>query len=399
MYTLLDIPHEHRLKLSYMTRVIDLSVVGACLGLLPVDDTSKCILGNISLANSSGYLGVRIPRSNSFYTGTGISARKVRRYLDLLETRGLVRQFSGGFDYHNGERLDLCSVVMIEKTLRDILVKEDVKLYSDVIHIRDRKTKLRRSNRGVAGVSLLADNVLKLNSLLLKTRYRLNDFDLPIQQFRRVFCDTINLGGRFYVAGSGGIQNIPSNARKDILINGEPSVELDYNSMHPSIILELKNCESTVEYTDPYGFVISDIENSGADFKTIRDYYKMALIIAMNCSSFKSATLSLNKIYEDNARFHIFGDSYSCKVLSAAYEHNTHLREYFFCDMGVFLQGIDGKIMANLLKSTTELGIPAYPIHDSVLVPKKYAIETEKLMFDSYHNVLGGSKFCRVSLK
>lgn len=398
MRSLLDIPQERRLQLSYRTSCLDTTQTATSKLELPKDDTSNCLYGNILKSFNSGYVGIRIPRNNDYYTGTGISARKIKRYLDILEERGFIRQYSGGFDYLDGERVDYCSVILFESSLKESLKVIKIKEYTDVIHIRNRENKERKSNRGVYSIKQLSEHIISLNKLMITTEYRLGDAVLPIQQFKRVFSDSLELGGRFYTI-DGGIQTMPSHMRRGITVNGLKTIELDYKAMHPSIILELKNKESIVDFKDPYGFIVEDIDRKGVPYATIRDYYKLALIIAINCKSFKSAEAALRKAYNETPKFHVLGQPYSGDVLRAAYEHNVQLQEYFFADMGVFLQNVDSQIMNVLLKETTSRNIPVYPIHDSVMVSEKDSYQVTVLMKQAYEEVLGGTKFCFIETK
>ena len=398
MHSLLDIPQDRRAQLSYRTSCLDTTLQTPSKLRLPKDKTSNCLYGNILKSNNSGYIGIRIPRNNDYYTGTDISARKIKRYLGLLEEQGLIRQYSGGFDYHEGERNDYCSVILFELTFRESLKVINIKEYTDVIHIRNRENKERKSNRGVHSIKQLSEHIIMLNKLMLSTEYRLDDNKLPVQQFKRVFSDSLDLGGRFYTI-DGGIQTMPSAMRRGITVNGLATIELDYKAMHPSIILELKNRESIVDFKDPYGFIVDEIDRKGVPFSIVRDYYKLALIIAINCKSFKSAEAALRKAYNETPRFHVIGEHYAGNVLRAAYEHNTQLQEYFFADMGVFLQNVDSQIMNALLIETTKRNIPVYPIHDSVMVSEKDSYQVTVLMKQAYEEVLGGTKFCFIETK
>lgn len=322
--------------------------------------------------------------------------------MDNMEDGGLIKQFSGGFDYIEGERIDYCSVILFESKLKQLIrsfTKDNTSyLNTDVIHIRNRLNKERKSNKGIFSIKEKADNIISLNKLMLNTEYKLNGNQLPIQQFKRVFTDSLEYGGRYY-STDGGIQLIPAVLRKMITVNGHETVELDYKAMHPSIILELKNKEKSVEFKDPYAFVVPELDSKGLPFKLLRDYYKLALIIAINCKSFRSAEAALRKSYENEPKFHALGKSYSGQVLKAAYEHNDQMREYFFSDMGIFLQNVDSQIMDALLKETTSNGIPVYPIHDSVMVAEKDSFQVTAMMKEAYEKVLGGNKFCFIDTK
>lgn len=396
MTSLLDIPSDLVSKISYMTSYIDFNLSGSKR--LGSDNTSIILSSNIAYAVSNGYSGIRIPLHNNFYTGTGISIRVLKRKLAELQDRYYIKVYSGGFGYNENKRNDLCSCILFTKKIRDLYSNKSHRVYTDVIHIRNRDTKERISNRGLKGIKVKADPIISYNKMMAETVVKKLDGDLPVQQFRRVFTSNMESGGRVYCV-DGGVQGFSSSERRELLIDDCKVIELDYRCSHPSIIHELKNREYDVSFIDPYDFHVPEVEFSGASPDIIRDYYKLAVLIALNCNGFKSAEGALRKRFEENNKFHSIGSSFSSQVLNAAYNHNIHLREYFFCDMGLFLQYIDSEIMVKVISKMTANMMPMIPVHDSIVVQEGNMYEAIQIMREAYAEVLEGVKFCHVDLK
>ena len=62
------------------------------------------------------------------------------------------------------------------------------------------------------------------------------DVGLASNQLHRVFNQgSFSLGGRFY---GGWWQNIPAECRAAITINGDPTIEMDYPRLHPTLLYD-----------------------------------------------------------------------------------------------------------------------------------------------------------------
>ena len=82
---------------------------------------------------------------------------------------------------------------------------------------------------------------------------------------KRVFNDgSWKLGGRFY---GGWWQQIPKELRTEIIINGKPTIEIDYKSMHVSLLFAL--IDHPHEY-DPYNIeLVNELVGRGLDQRSI----------------------------------------------------------------------------------------------------------------------------------
>ena len=76
--------------------------------------------------------------------------------------------------------------------------------------------------------------------------------------------------------------------RKDIRIDGNPTVEIDFKALHPSIIAELQGYKLP-EFFDPYGLHLE-----GYDRKTLRSIAKIAFMCIFNSKNLNQATAAVS---------------------------------------------------------------------------------------------------------
>ncbi len=132
----------------------------------------------------------------------------------------------------------------------------------------------------------------KYNSLIQKIHLDINCYkdilaergskiDLTKRFVRRIFSNgRWDHGGRFY---GGWWQNLESEYRKEIIINYEPSIELDYSGLHIAILYTLEGIDFEAEgYPDPYS--LPDIRPSSA----LRRLLKTVLLTALNADNLRA---------------------------------------------------------------------------------------------------------------
>lgn len=192
-------------------------------------------------------------------------------------------------------------------------------------------------------------------------------------------------GGRYYGAE---YQQINKQDRKQILINGNKTVEGDYSGLHLNMLYHLCGLEFP---GDPYLAVIDDPE--------LRDLMKLVSLIAINAEKKYKAIRSINNARYEDWEFHQFLKFKNLKSneLFEMFE-NTHYKiaNNFYNDEGVRLQNIDSQIAEKILKHFTKQGVPCLCIHDSFIVEEKYKDELEIVMQETYQKVMGhkiGIKF------
>ena len=202
------------------------------------------------------------------------------------------------------------------------------------------------------------------------------DFTLKYKSLHRVFNDeSFDRGGRFY--GSPHI-NLPGHMRGFIHINGDPVIELDYDSLHPSILYNLKGKEAPEELYE----IIPGPE--------LRKVKKKALLTAINAPTDIKAVRGIRReLIRAGYRGDILKDKYLKDLLARTKNAHPDIIEDISNDKGKTLQNIDSRIANNILAELTKQKIPTLPEHDSFVVPEQYEDELRYQMKKQYKNILG----------
>jgi hypothetical protein len=194
-------------------------------------------------------------------------------------------------------------------------------------------------------------------------------------RLRRVFSRaSFDMGGRAY----GPWQSLPARQRAMMLINGEPTSEPDFVALHPSIIYALRGVHLV---GDPY---------ETAEFP--RAHGKAGFNIALNAKSYPSARAAIAR--------HLNVDMESAtRLLRAITSKHRVVSDQFFSDAGVRLMRIDSDIALSAITGCQGKGIPALPVHDSLIVPARHAGLTAEIMEASFAACFPQSGNCRVRIK
>lgn len=290
----------------------------------------------------------------------------------------------------------------------------------DEIYIRLRKKNRlcsinRMRNRNITKFKKAIEQLKEFNKLLFDSSITVSDKTLrPIVY--RVFNknDNMDMGGRYYA----NYQKLPSGKRKkhkdepynrqNIKIDGEDTVEPDFNSIHLNIMYALSN---KVLDKDPYSI-------PGFD----RTLIKKTSLILLNCnklSVFKSNITksanpeikSYNLDYQNSLKKFEDGISFSKpekykvlqgfiddvpnfldakKFLNVLFTFHEPIKEFFNEeDLGLRLQNYDSQIMSKVIDKLIEAKIPALPIHDSLRCKKSDFEAVKKFMIKAFKEVFG----------
>lgn len=176
------------------------------------------------------------------------------------------------------------------------------------------------------------------------------DLDLTSRQLYRVFnSPDLSKGGRLY---GGWWQQIPARYRSRITIDGQPTVELDYSSLHPAMLYALEGIKLPA---DPYSTAL------GREHRDITKRVFNALI---------NAETSLNGPPRglDLAAYGLKWDH----VKNAVVESFAPLSKYFQTGVGLELQRKDSDMALRIMTDLMRRGIVVLPVHDSFLVQQRH---------------------------
>lgn len=197
--------------------------------------------------------------------------------------------------------------------------------------------------------------------------------DPPIDQnarrLVRIFNnDSFSQGGRLW---GGFWANLKKDVRRnDILIVGEPIVELDYGQM------TLRLLYGKVGAPMPEGDLY-DIRSLGS-----REGVKKIII----------AALSVNKRQfrmPQGARKYFSDDITYEHVLTTISEHHAAVSDYFFKGIGMELMFMETEILIDVLLKVQAQGMVALPFHDGVLTSQSTAQAVKEIMEEVFKKKIG----------
>ena len=221
----------------------------------------------------------------------------------------------------------------------------------------------------------MTDQVLSsYDDLIRQVQVTIGDTAIhPAQLFlTRVFSKgSLELGGRLYSS----IQNTKKKLRWHINLNGDPTIEVDYWSIHPYLAYHSRDIAFTGD--DPYTI-------DGFD----RDLVKVAFNIMINRKGYKGHESAAKTLSSDLN----IGMVEATQLEQAIQERHTPIADLFNSGAGLELQRLDSTIALQVLKSFIDRGIPIIPIHDSFIVSVRYTEDLILTMRDCYYEVLYSSQ-------
>ena len=360
-------------------------------------DQLGVILANLYETYSiQDYLFTYYPRSNSDYKETTrynpnkISARPLRFLADSLIKHGWVGTSQWFYDENNKENR-WCSRMRPSKKLIQAFKKFKITpkcIYRkpmECIRLKDSKKRLEEyENTPVT--NLMRNRLSAYNSLIFQTNIRLkrskkiNEYlelkptNFNDTEYYRVFNGgSFELGGRFY--GPWWV-TLSKDARGNITLNGEKTIELDYSSIGIHLLYSQENLnyyDLNGNNSDPYTLKGIDPEE--------REVNKKIITFALNMSPEdrhrKFVYTVRKKIKKTNDERSILGIKKLLKVPTPREVHkklrifkkeNVPIEHYLFTGVGTKLQFKDSCIAESVIERMVSMRIPVLVVHDSFIV-------------------------------
>ena len=185
-------------------------------------------------------------------------------------------------------------------------------------------------------------------------------------------------GGRFYGAD---YQLLNSEQRKAILINGNKTVEVDFQALHPRMLYHLKR----IDYQDDPYTAVSNV-------KELRKPIKKMMQMMINAKTKPKAVGAFEKFLKTEPEFGniLYPIGLDAReLINIIADRHKKLHEFFNTGIGIILQKRDSQIAESVLKYFMKKDIACLCVHDSFIVEEKYKDELIDVMKDKYKKEMG----------
>lgn len=408
------------------------------VGVYGVNDKAiKWFVTNTTKAVRNNSTAMSIKLAMGYWSGNvcGIGYRGVKSLVSWLEANDYVDVYIGYTEYWKPvkDRKAVSSILVFKEKLLSLFMETPLHLFvkkgnlEDEIVNKDRKTKEKISTRNLNNVKQERTNMKTYNKSLAGADIKFRGKPVATVEYFRSFSGDSDSGGRLYVNG-GGVQLVAEKYRSKYLTFGdEEVVELDYSSIHPSLLYEKKNLtcgfdvkEALGEGFKPYNAYVQDfikvdqivvekhkLKYGIEEYDPIRALCKVVLLISLNSKTLESAAHAISFEICSDRKQPLEHQSFvgitktvdTIRICKALMEHNSLIAEHFFNDDGIKLQNVDSHIawaVVNTLLQNDEI-ILCY--HDSFIVRKSAEKILEVAMQDAWEYVVGGKEFCRIEKK
>lgn len=244
-----------------------------------------------------------------------------------------------------------------------------------------RSTPLKSMQKQVA---VMTSNLARINATLNRHWIDLEipdeaGFTIPFyeRQLYRVFNDRkLETGGRFF---GGWWINTPSVLRPFILIDGKRTVELDYGSVHPTILYAWQGLERP---TDAYDGIVPDLPDVSRD--AARSIVKTAFMGMLNHD--RRLTRTPGKTTPDDLKMI---EMKWAELRDAIENRHPQIAHYFGTGIGGKLQKADSELAERVMLHFAEMNVPCLPIHDSFIIHHGYETELRDVMNATFKEIYG----------
>lgn len=313
-----------------------------------------------------------------------VSCRIINQVIEYLERQNLISVAEGKQNQFNSIARTIKPTDKLIAQFEHYQIKLMLNKNVPFVELRNSKKEkisiLRKHEKQRDKVNI---PVSEYNQYWLENQVTLNG--LPVMPFcRRIYSNnSFDLGGRYY----GRYQQLPKLDRQKLLINEERVAEPDYSGLHINLIYAQaglqfsgnaysvgKYKESTIKAvmlrllnSDGLSQLIGQINKSASGIvpKLFNEYQEAFALSEREGLPKPNKPACLNGFIEN-----IPAGTDGKTLLNAIMHKHRKVKHLLGSkDIGLRLQNIDSKIISDVLQELVKLGIPALPVHDSMIVP------------------------------
>jgi len=370
------------------------------------NEALSSILANFYVAVLSRY-NLAIPRSLSYFdrypivghNGNVLDGEIVRNIIDWMKCNQYIGERIGGDG--DGPTVYWAKDKLL-KELRKLPAKEiltKIDHEDDCVVLKNKKKQILWDATKSDKAKWYQDSLERINAMLSRHTF---ESETPLGGKRQLFSprlraifnnETWEDGGRLYaVMTKFGVnyQDIPSDYRNTITIDGNPTIELDYGSLHVAMLYALEGVATQDDAYDITGLP--------------RAFVKKAILVIINADD---RTVALKSLENDakamsnrtllSKKKQVLKQAYcDCKnfdtALTAIEHHHAAIAKYFYTGYGIKLQNKDSLMALEILNRFVMSDIPILPVHDSFIVEQRHATSLRMVMEETFERYNDGHK-------
>ena len=197
---------------------------------------------------------------------------------------------------------------------------------------------------------------------------------------RRVFNrKSWKCNGRYY---GGWWQAVSEDIREKILINGKPTCEIDYKSIHPYLLYGKTGKKPNRE--DIYEV---DLTWTNTSPEQLRTWVKQLVLVAINSSSETKAYAAFRYDQPTGSRGKSLKNKQLAELLNAFKAENKPISKFLCTDQGIKLMAEDSRIATYVINKMTKENIPVLSVHDSFIIDVEHTFHLKQTMMDAVWKV------------
>ncbi|WP_425399574.1 hypothetical protein [Aeoliella sp.] len=193
-------------------------------------------------------------------------------------------------------------------------------------------------------------------------------------------------------------QNLSKQQRQEMLIDGQPTAELDYSGMATRMLYHYAGLDPEGDIYQPERVfpVFYEKGNPTDEQKAVvRDFVKQATNICWNVDTREKAHSSIAHVLSEHPKrdalhgvMNVWDHVTVQDIVSRLMTIHAPIDDRFFSGFGVQLMTVDGQIMKGVLASLAEDNIPALGIHDAVVVRRADVDRAHEVMVEQYERMM-----------
>ena len=172
-------------------------------------------------------------------------------------------------------------------------------------------------------------------------------------------------------------QNLSKELRKEIKINGQETVELDFNAMH----LHLLYCKVNKKLTDYISEGTDAYQLPNRNRKIVKTSFTCC--INNNCNKDNVNKVVGPEVAKKYPEIFVKNTSYR-DILDELGSHHPEVRQFFYAQIGNEISNMESKVSDHIIGKLTRKNILVLNIHDSFIVSINYKDILLNTMIDAF---------------